>query len=67
MHDGKFQTLEQVLIHYNSGGKSTENKDILMRPLGLSEQDRKDIVEFLRSLTDRKFTTAAALQDPWKK
>jgi cytochrome c peroxidase len=35
MHDGKFQTLEQVLIHYNSGGKSTENKDILMRPLGL--------------------------------
>lgn len=67
MHDGKFQTLEQVLIHYNSGGKSTENKDILMRPLGLTDQDRSDIIEFLRSLTDRQFTTAAALQDPWKK
>lgn len=67
MHDGKFQTLEQVLIHYNSGGKTTDNKDILMRPLGLSEQDRSDIIEFLRSLTDRKFTSAASLQDPWKK
>jgi hypothetical protein len=38
-----------------------------MRPLGLTEQDRSDIIEFLRSLTDRQFTTAASLQDPWKK
>ncbi|MFZ4621315.1 MAG: cytochrome-c peroxidase [Bacteroidota bacterium] len=67
MHDGKFTTLVQVLAHYNMGGKNSETKDILMRPLGLTEQDQTDIIEFLRSLSDHKFTNNASLQDPWKK
>lgn len=66
MHDGRFQTLEDVVRHYNSGGKPHPQRDPLMRPLGLSEQDISDLVEFLKSLTDTSFTRNPSLQNPWE-
>jgi cytochrome c peroxidase len=66
MHDGRFNTLEEVVRHYNSGGKRHINKDPLLRPLGLSETDIQDLVSFLESLTDQTFTQDPDLQDPWE-
>lgn len=66
MHDGRFTTLEQVLTHYNSGGKSHPTKDPLMRPLGLSEGQKNVIIAFLRSLTDDSFIEDTTLSDPWE-
>jgi cytochrome c peroxidase len=66
MHDGRFSTLEEVIEHYNSGGKPHPNKDPLIRHLGLSPIDKEDLVAFLESLTDPTFTSNPDLQDPWE-
>jgi cytochrome c peroxidase len=66
MHDGRFATLDQIVRHYNSGGKRHINRDPLMRPLGLSDGEIDDIVAFLESLTDPTFTDNPALQNPWE-
>lgn len=58
MHDGRFATLEEVIDHYNTGVKNSSTVDPLlhfnMRPggLGLSEQDKQDLVAFLRTLSE---------------
>ncbi|NUQ82078.1 MAG: c-type cytochrome [Bacteroidetes bacterium] len=64
MHDGSIGTLEEVVRHYNSGGKHHPNADILMRPLGLKEDEMADLVAFLESLTDTSFTNQPNLQPP---
>lgn len=55
MHDGSVATLERVIEHYNSGGSDHPNKSGLVRPLLLAGQDKKDLLAFLRSLTDFEF------------
>lgn len=56
MHDGSIKTLREVVKHYNDGGQPNLNADPLMRPLGLSEQEIDDLVEFMKALTDKSFT-----------
>jgi cytochrome c peroxidase len=51
MHDGSLGTLEAVVEFYDRGGIDNPQKDPLLKPLGLSPQDRKALVAFLRSLT----------------
>jgi cytochrome c peroxidase len=51
MHNGAYATLEEVVEHYVRGGDSRENLDANMKPLALDEQDKRDLVEFMRSLT----------------
>lgn len=55
MHDGRFATLEEVIEHYNSGGHYAENRSPNVRPLGLSERDKADLLAFLQTLTDHSF------------
>ena len=55
MHDGSMTSLEQVVEHYNSGGSDHPNKDPRIKPLGLSEQQRQELVAFLKTLTDDKY------------
>jgi cytochrome c peroxidase len=50
MHDGSLKTLEEVVEHYNKGGIPNPNLSPLMQPLHLSEQDKKNLVLFLKSL-----------------
>ncbi|HMX41747.1 MAG TPA: cytochrome c peroxidase [Saprospiraceae bacterium] len=57
MHDGSLPTLAAVVEHYNSGGKQHPHKNPLVRPLGLTAQEKEDLVAFLESLTDEKFIT----------
>lgn len=57
MYDGSVKTLEDVVAHYNSGGKPHPNKSAGLRPLHLSLQEQKDLVAFLYTLTDAEFIT----------
>ena len=52
MHDGRFETLEEVIDHYNSGGHYAENANPNVLPLHLNEQDKHDLIAFLKTLTD---------------
>ena len=61
MHDGRFSTLEEVVEHYNSGGEYSITVDPLMKKLGvglqLTNQEKQDLVAFLKTLTDSDFIT----------
>lgn len=68
MHDGRFQTLEAVIDHYNEGVHYIDNVDpLLLKPggLGLSEQNKKDLLAFLHTLTDTSFVNDPAFQSPF--
>jgi cytochrome c peroxidase len=54
MHDGRFQTLEEVVHHYNSGGKLSFNANANILPLNLTDQDQSDLIAFLKTLTDHQ-------------
>lgn len=56
MHDGSFLTIEEVIKHYNTGGKSHRNKDTAIKPLNLTEFEMKNLAVFLNCLTDSNFT-----------
>lgn len=53
MHDGKKNTLEDVVNHYNSGGASHPNKSSIIQPLNLTAQEKTDLVNFLKSLNNK--------------
>ncbi|MEO7205982.1 MAG: MbnH family di-heme enzyme [Steroidobacteraceae bacterium] len=55
MHDGSLPTLEAVLDHYVHGGHKNPLQDPRVRPFVLSPTERVDLLEFLKSLTDREF------------
>lgn len=65
MHDGRFMTLEEVLDHYNAGGQLAINKDPLIRPLGLTESQKTDIINFLKMLEDPYFINNPDIQNPF--
>lgn len=50
MHNGIFKSLEEVVNFYNKGAGSRD-KDPLLKPLNLSDREKKDLVEFLGSLS----------------
>ena len=55
MHDGRFQTLEEVVEHYDSGFHRTVLTDplLLVRPnLDLNPADKRALVAFLKTLSD---------------
>jgi len=56
MHDGRFKNLNEVIKHYNSGiqKSKTLSKELLM-PLNLSDNQRIELVSFLKTLTDNEF------------
>jgi cytochrome c peroxidase len=61
MHNGRLRTLEEVLDYYNSGGLNIggskwephrdDHNETIIRPLGLTDGERQDIIAFLRSLS----------------
>lgn len=52
MHNGIFYTLDEVVDFYNVGGGTTgPNKSPLIKPLGLSDAEKKDLVAFLEALS----------------
>jgi cytochrome c peroxidase len=51
MHDGVFQTLEEVVDFKNAGGGANPNLSPLMKPLNLTAEERADLIAFLKALT----------------
>jgi cytochrome c peroxidase len=58
MRNGMYKTLEEVVDHYDRGGDVKENLSPNMKPLGLTAQERTDLVEFMKSLTGRPMQVA---------
>jgi cytochrome c peroxidase len=52
-HDGSLATLEEVIDHYDRGGIERPSRSDLIVPLGLSEQDKLDLIAFLKSLSSK--------------
>jgi cytochrome c peroxidase len=51
MHDGSLKTLGEVVEFYNKGGTKNPNLDKEMKPLNLTDREKKDLVEFLKTLS----------------
>ncbi|MBV1884477.1 MAG: c-type cytochrome [Pseudomonadales bacterium] len=62
MHNGAFNTLEEVIEIYNKGGQDPESYGISLdiKPLSLTQQEMKDLVLFLKEglLSPNKFNAA---------
>lgn len=65
MHDGRFATLEAVIEQYNKGGHYSRNESPNIRPLGLNEQDKADLIAFLNTLTDTSYLKRQDLSNPF--
>jgi cytochrome c peroxidase len=68
MHDGRFQTLEEVVDHYETGGVFSTTIDPFMKystgGLVLSPTQKQDLIAFLHTLTDTAFIHRPEFQDP---
>lgn len=53
MHNGSYSTLEEVVDHYDSGFERRASLSDDVRKLGLSDQEKLDLVNFLKSLTSK--------------
>jgi cytochrome c peroxidase len=69
MHDGRFATLEEVLEHYNAHIKQSPTLDVSLKSqgvgLGLTTQDKADIIAFLHTLTDSVYLNNPAYKSPF--
>lgn len=62
MHDGSEKTLADVIAFYDRGGNPNPWLDGGMRPLGLSEQERADLVALLETFTSSDLARFAELE-----
>ncbi|GIW79043.1 MAG: cytochrome-c peroxidase [Gemmatales bacterium] len=51
MHDGSMKTLEEVVEHYNKGGIKNPWLHQNVRPLKLTDEQKKNLVDFLKALS----------------
>lgn len=63
MHNGVFATLEEVVEFYDLGGGAglgleVPNQTLPASPLNLTEEEKKDLISFLHTLTDTTGTTS---------
>jgi len=72
MHDGRFQTLEEVVEHYNSGiqahptlSPALTDADGNPVRLNLSEDEKAALVAFLHTLTDESIAEEPKWSDPF--
>ncbi len=66
MHDGSMATLEEVIDHYAAGGRiSHVNKSTILHRLRLTDQEKRDLIEFLKSLTDEAMLRDPRWSYPW--
>ncbi|MHC2364370.1 cytochrome-c peroxidase [Rhizobium leguminosarum] len=54
MHDGSLKSIDEVIVHYESGGVSRPSLDRAMSPFLLTDQENKDLIAFLGTLTAEK-------------
>jgi len=64
MHGGSLATLEEVIDQYARGGRGHANTDPTILPLELTAEEKSDLLEFLRALTDTEFLENPDHADP---
>lgn len=68
MHDGRFNSLSEVVEFYDTGVQDSPFVDPLMTfPLNLSQVERDALVDFLETLTDDRFLNDPKFSDPFDK
>lgn len=57
MHDGRFKKLREVIDHYNSlpFSKESFSKELKKIKKSFTDQETKDLIAFLKTLTDKEF------------
>jgi cytochrome c peroxidase len=74
MHDGRFNTLEEVVSHYSRGVHPHVNLGLAFvegevsggtSGFGFTEEQQAALVAFLKTLTDRDFMTDPKFSDPF--
>lgn len=65
MHDGRFNTLDQVLNHYTTGIIQSPTLDAsLTSGIALTTQEKEDLLSFLNTLNDEAFTKNPLFAEP---
>ncbi|MCE3280662.1 MAG: putative cytochrome c peroxidase precursor [Bacteroidetes bacterium] len=65
MHDGRFRKLKDVMNHYSESANKNMDSDEKLKGIGsLSDKEKKDIIAFLLTLTDREFLNDKRFADP---
>ena len=64
MHDGSLATLDNVIDHYALGGAGHPNQDARVAPFELDEDQRADLLAFMKALTDSSFVTWSSTLAP---
>jgi cytochrome c peroxidase len=69
MHDGRFETLDEVIDHYSERLVSSSTIDPLLKYIGqggvqLTPSEKSDLKAFLLSLSEPEFRTNPNFQDP---
>jgi cytochrome c peroxidase len=74
MHDGRFETLDEVLDHYSHGVANNaaldvrlKNPDGSAKVMNIPASDKQAIIAFLNALTSKKSLTEPLYADPFKK
>jgi cytochrome c peroxidase len=62
MHDGSLETLWDVVEFFSKGGERNPFLDAEMKPLGLTESEVEDLVNFLGALTSDRFAELRAAE-----
>ncbi|MFN5378786.1 MAG: cytochrome-c peroxidase [Ignavibacteria bacterium] len=66
MHDGRYKRLREVVTYYASPELHERHADPRIRAIGiLRDEERKDIIAFLLTLTDTEFLRATEHGDPF--
>jgi cytochrome c peroxidase len=64
MHDGRFNTIDQVLNHYASGIMQSPTLDTkLSGGISLTDQQKEDLKAFLNTLNDEEFVKNTMFQE----
>lgn len=71
MHDGRFETLEDVMEHYSTGVQDHPNLDERLKTaddllLHITPQEKKAIIAFLHTLTDTEMVTNPIFANPFQ-
>lgn len=72
MHDGRFETLREVIDHYSEGiqnhpNLNSELKDGLQaKKMNFTEEEKSDLEAYLKTLTDENLKKDVRFSDPFK-
>ena len=62
MHDGRFNSLEEVVDFYNTGVQNSPTLDANQKPRNMNTQEKADLIAFLKTLTDSNFVNNSAFR-----